>query len=335
MDALLARVGRGLAGLLVLAGLAALAFSVTARLSTPLAAGEAVASLVVITAAFFLFSSSRGRQRPVAGLLPGELALDGAFVYLALTAATFHGRHAVPHAVGVAQFAIVIVELVAGCGALVLFRTGRQDAKSAFAMAVRGGVLLAVGSLVLAMAVAAASASTFHLPDWNWPSFLGLTIPGILVIIAREEAKKRWRSAHHPAMARLGTEGLLVMGLSLMVWGSTANLTLGVDAFRTGVRGDILGAGLWMLAAVALLGRRLLWRASATSRHPEVGAAVAYTAALTVFVLGERAVELGTPPTIPIDHAGVAAALAVAAVVVLAVMRPLTFALDRELVAVA
>ena len=71
------------------------------------------------------------------------------------------------------------------------------------------------------------------------------------------------------------------------------------------------------------------------ARRPEVGVAVAYTAALTVFVLGERAVELGTSPTIAIPHAGIAAALAAAAVVVLAVMRPLTFAIDGDAAAAA
>ena len=194
----------------------------------------------------------------------------------------------------------------------------------------RGGVMLAVGSLLLAMAVGAASGSTFHLPDWNWPSFVGLTVPGVLVLIAREEVKKRWRPAGHPALASLGTEGLLVVGLSLMVWGSTANLTLGVDAFHLGIRGDVVGAGLWMLAAVGLLVRRVLWpRASARSRRPEVTVAIAYTVALTVLVLGERAVELGKSPAIAIGYAGIAGALAAAAVVVLAVMLPLTLALDR------
>jgi hypothetical protein len=202
------------------------------------------------------------------------------------------------------------------------------------ALAVRGGVMLAVGSRLLAMAVAAASSSTFHLPDWNWTSFLGLTVPGIVVLIAREEMKKRWRPVGHPGLASLGTEGLLVVGLSLMVWGSTANLTLGLDAFHIGVAGDMIGAGLWVLAAVALLARRQLWPgASTTSRRREIAAAVAYTLALTAFVFGERAVELGRSPAIAIAPPGIAAALAAAAVVVLAVMRPL--ALDRDLVPAA
>jgi hypothetical protein len=321
---------RGLCGLLGLAGLAGLALSGFAPASTPFAAGEAAASIIVIASAVLFFRSSGGRERPVAGLLPGELALDGAFLYLALTAETFHGQHAVSREVGIAQFVIVILELVAGCGALVFFRTERRDARSVFAMAVRGGVMLAVGSLLLAMAVGAASGSTFHLPDWNWTSFLGLTVPGILVLIAREEMKKRWRPAGHPALASFGTECVLLIGLSLMVWGSTANLTLGVDAFHIGVRGDVIGAGLWMLAAVALLARRVLWpRTSAMSRRPEIAVAIVYTVALTVFVFGERAVELGKSPAIAIGHAGVAGALAAAAVLVLVVMRPLSLALDR------
>jgi hypothetical protein len=326
----LAWVARGLCGVLGLAGLAGLALSASVRVSTLFVAGEAAASLIVVASAVVLFRSSRGRERPMAGLLPGELALDGAFLYLAMTAETFHGQHAVSREVGVAQFAVVILTLVAGCGALVFFRTERRDARSVVALAVRGGVMLAVGSLLLVMAVGAASGSTFHLPDWNWPSFLGLTVPGILVLIAREEVKQRWRAAGRPALASLGNEGLLVVGLSLMVWGSTANLTLGVDAFHVGLRGDVIGAGLWMLAAVALFARRVLWPgASATSRRSEIAVAVAYTLALTVFVFGERAVELGKSPTIAIGHGGVAGALAAAAVVVLVVMRPLTLALDR------
>jgi hypothetical protein len=330
----LARVARGLCALLGLTGLAGLALSVSARASTPFAAGEAAASVIVLASAVVLYQSSRGRELPVAGLLPGELALDGAFLYLAMTAETFHGQHAVSRGVGVVQFAIVILELVAGCGALVFFRTDRRDPRSAFAMAVRSGVMLAVGSLLVAMAVAAASASIFQLPRWNWLSFLGLTVPGILLLIAREELKTRWRHARHPVLASLGTEGLLVMGLSVMLWGSTANLTLGVDAFRVGIRGDVVGVGLWALAAVALLARRVLWpRGSPTARRPEIAAAIAYSVALTVFVIGERAVELGRSPAFAIGHPGVAGALAVAAagIVVLAVIRPVTFALDRAL----
>jgi hypothetical protein len=319
---------RGLSTLLAVAGLTGLVLTGWGRVSLPFAPGEEVASLLVIASAFALWRSAHGNERPVAGLLPGELALDGAFLYLAMTAETFRGQHAVPRDVAIAQFAVLILELVAGSGALVFFRTEERDARSLFAMAVRGGVLLAVGSLLLAMAVATASASTFHLPNWNWVSFLGLTVPGILVLIAREDVKKRGRSATHPALATVATDGMLVVGLSLMVWGSTANLTLGVDAFRLGVRGDLVGAGLWLLAAGALLARSVPWPGPrARSRRP-IAVAIGYIVVLTAFVVGERAVELGKRPVIATGQAEIAGALAIAAVVVLAVMRPLTFALD-------
>lgn len=322
-------IAHGLSALLAAAGLAGLVLTRWGRVSLPFAAGEAVASLLVIASALALFRSAHGNERPVAGLLPGELALDGAFLYLAMIAETFRGQHAVPRDVAIAQFAVLILELVGGSGALVFFRTERQDARSLFAMAVRSGVLLAVGSLLLAMAVAAASVSTFHLPNWNWVSFLGLTVPGILVLIAREEVKKRRPSANHPALATFATDGMLVVGLSLMVWGSTANLTLGVDAFHLGVRGDLVGAGLWLLAAGALLARCVPWpRPRARSGRPRIAVAIGYIVALTAFVVGERAVELGKQPAIVTGQVEIAGALAVAAVVVLAVMRPLTFALD-------
>ena len=70
-----------------------------------------------------------------------------------------------------------------------------------------------------------------------------------------------------------------------------------------------------------------------TSGRREIAVAVAYTLALTVFVFGERAVELGRSPAIAIGPPGIAAALAAAAVIVLAVMRPL--ALDRDVVRAA
>src|SRR5437870_4575532 len=127
----LAWVARGLCALLGLTGLTGLALSASARASTPFAVGEAAASLIVLASAAVLFHSSRRRDLPGAGLLPGELALDGAFLYLAMTAETFHGQHAVSRAVGVVQFAIVILELVAGCGALVFFRTEQRDPRSA------------------------------------------------------------------------------------------------------------------------------------------------------------------------------------------------------------
>jgi hypothetical protein len=321
-------IARGLSALLAVAGLTGLVLTGWGRVSLPFAAGEAVASLLVIASALALLRSTHGNERPVAGLLPGELALDGAFLYLAMTAETFRGQHAVPRDVAIAQFAVLILELVAGSGALVFFRTEERDARSLFAMAVRSGVLLAVGSLLVAMAVATASASTFHLPNWNWVSFLGLTVPGILVLIAREDVKKRGGSTTHPALAAFATDGMLVVGLSLMVWGSTANLTLGVDAFRLGVRGDLVGAGLWLLAAGALLARCVPWPGPrARSRRP-IAAAIGYIVVLTAFVVGERAVELGKRPVIATGQAEIAGALAIAAVVVLAFMRPLTFALD-------
>jgi hypothetical protein len=322
-------IARGLSGLLAVAGFTGLVLTGWGRVSLPFAAGEAVASLLVIVSAVVLLRSAQGNEWPVAGLLPGELALDGAFLYLAMTAETFRGQHAVPRDVAIAQFAVLILELVAGSGALVFFRTEARDARSLFAMAVRSGVLLAVGSLLLAMAVATASASTFHLPNWNWVSFLGLIVPGILVLIAREDIKKRRGSATHPALATFATDGMLVVGLSLMVWGSTANLTLGVDAFRLGVRGDLLGAGLWLLAAGALLARSAPWPGPrAMSPRPKIAVAIGYIVVLTAFVVGERAVELGKRPVIATGQVEIAGALAVAAVVVLAVMRPLTFALD-------
>jgi hypothetical protein len=327
----LVRVAHGLSALLVVAGLTGLTLTAWARVSLPFAAGQAIASFLVIAAGVGLFRAARGNERPIAGLLPGELALDGGFLYLAMAAETFRGQHPAPRGVAIAQFAVVVLELVAGSGALVFFRTERTDARSRFAMAVRSGVLLAVGSLLLAMAVATASASTFHLPNWNWASFLGLTVPGILVLIAREDVKKAWRSAIHPVLAGLATDGLLVVGLSLIVWGSTANLTLGVDAFHLGVRGDLVGAGLWLLAAAALFARRMPWPVPwARSRRPEIAVGIGYLVALTAFVIGERAVELGKSPVIAAGQAEIAGALAVAAVVVLAVMRPLTFALDGE-----
>ena len=73
----LAWVARGLCGLLGLAGLTGLVLSASARVSTLFAAGEAAASLIVIASAVVLFRSSRGRERPVAGLLPGELGQPG------------------------------------------------------------------------------------------------------------------------------------------------------------------------------------------------------------------------------------------------------------------
>src|SRR5258708_24812882 len=78
----LAWVVRGLCGLLGLAGLAGLALSGSSRVSTPFAAGEAAASLIVIASAVVLFRSAGGSDRPGAGLLPSELALDCACLYL-------------------------------------------------------------------------------------------------------------------------------------------------------------------------------------------------------------------------------------------------------------
>src|SRR5262249_25949491 len=93
--------------------------------------------------------------------------------------------------------------------------------------------------------------------------------------------------------------------------------------------GDAGGAGLWILAAVALLARRALWPGDPETRRPEFAPAIAYSAALVLFVVGERAVELGQSPAIAIGHGTVAGVLiALTGFAVLVIMRPVTFALD-------
>jgi hypothetical protein len=82
-------VAYGLAALLSLAGLAGLVLTLVAQPPLPFAVGQAAGSVLVIASAALLLRSCHGRELSTAGLLPGELTLDGAFLYLAMTARPF------------------------------------------------------------------------------------------------------------------------------------------------------------------------------------------------------------------------------------------------------
>jgi hypothetical protein len=296
--------------------------------------GELLAGGAVVASGVLIASALRSQcDRVKVGLLPGELALDGALVYLGLAmSGAHHGGGGASWAL--LQFVAVLVGLVAGAAGLSLVRAQRSSSgRGTLTVVVRDGVLLVVGSLLVAIAVGEAARPALVPPHWNWISFVGLTIPGMIVLLGRERLKDR--ASHHPHQPRqrsrvraVSNEMLLLVGLAVMVFGSTANLTMGKDGFVAGFVGDGRGLAFWVAGAAFLVAGRGLWKirclGSLGSSSRAAGAGLLYLVGVTVFVVGERAVQLGHGPSVPLSAASsaFAALVLLAAALVLGVLRP-------------
>ncbi len=298
----------GLAGLVVANGLVLGGLAATAP-EPLLARGLQVAlALAVLFSGLMILRPALTARRPLTvGVLPGELMLAGALIYLAVAMPAFHAGN-VPHQTGVAQFVTVLTGLALGCVALALSgaTTPLATERGAISLlaAIRDGVILIVGTILLAIALGQLAMPALVPPKWNWISFGAITVPGMLLLIVRELIKQRFRRSYPDGRAPLTrlmlTEPLLIIGLFVMIYGSGANLTLGANGYTTGVKGNPTGLAVLVSAAVFLVlvrggARWALGTRGATLPWAAAGN-LAFALGVIVFIYGERSVVMGTSP---------------------------------------
>jgi hypothetical protein len=284
---------------------------------------------VQILAAGLLTALPWAERKQGRTLVLGVAVLGGALLYLG-TAMPRAGRAS--YFEGVAQFAGVIVALALGglLTALPLTAEGR-DPEGAWARRAREGLLLVVGTILLAIGTGQLPRGSIMPPQWNWTSFLGLTVPGMIVLIAVRGAMKAAVERRPPrsterAVGVMTTELLLVVGLSVMLYGSFTNLNLGANGFGVGFKGNDAGLALWVGAAAFLVVVRGCVKFAVAD--PSRGGAVAmqglYVLGVVAFIYGERAVLLGKDPNLSAGGAlPGAAAIIAGGVLVLIVARGL------------
>ncbi len=203
---------------------------------------------------------------------------------------------------------------------------------------VRDGVLLITGTIVVAIATGQIANPALKAPKWNWISFLGLTVPGMLVLIAREGVKGRshrrgpQRGATRLAQAGI-VETLLVIGLGIMIFGSNANLALGKNGYQTGLKGNSEGLTLWLGAATFLIIVRGLTKVALGPAGSRLAGSLVtsllYVAAVTALIYGERSVQMGKDPLVSSGGAFLPAAfMLLGGLAVLVLFRPAARALD-------
>ncbi len=243
--------------------------------------------------------------------------LLASLVYLAVTNAEFH-EGGVRYSIGVAQFVTVPIGLVLGGAAFALAPrslAARRTARTSDF--VPDGVILVVGTILLGIGLGQIGNERLTPPNWNWVSFLGLTVTGMLLLIVVRGAARATFGGDQPSgglrrfLGPPATELLLVAGLAVMMYGALNNLVLGANGFRTGFASNGDGLVLWVVAALFLVFVRGGFKL-AVVRGSGAIAAVARELLLVVgifaFIVGERSVITGKPPGVPIGGAFVPAA---------------------------
>jgi hypothetical protein len=251
----------------------------------------------------------RGRR---AAMASGGSALLASLVYLAVTNTEFH-EGGVGYSIAAGQFATVPIGLVLGGAAFALTPEGGQRLSDF----IPDGVLLVVGTILLGIGLGQLGNERLMTPRWNWVSFIGLTVTGMLVLIVLRGALKAALGRDRPSggpprfLGMLGTELLLVGGLGLMLYGALNNLMLGANGFRTGFAGNSEGLVVWIAAALFLIvvrgGFKMATRSGRGAAHAVVTELLYFVGAFA-FIVGERSVVSGKPPAVPIGGALPAAA---------------------------
>lgn len=307
--------------------LVALAFSGslgTGRLIFECALGTAV----LVSGALVAAAAATGRHASGLHLASGELVLAATIVYLGEAMPAFH-HGAVGHDTAVAQFAVVIVSLVLGCATLALpapaSESARRNTGIHWASVIRDSVLLIVGTIIVAIGLGQLANPTLMAPKWSWVSFLGITIPGMLTLIfLRGPLKAVGRREDLPR--RLAIELLLVLGLSVMVFGSVTNLNLGMSGFDAGFKGNGAGLTLWIGAALFVVVVRgafkLLLPDGDRRTGPGLVRKLLYVVGAVAFIYGEKSVIMGMPPMFVAGAAfPAAAAMVIGGILVLVYVR--------------
>lgn len=255
-------------------------------------------------------------------ILPGELALAVDLIYLGVAMPAFHIHGgAVSSLEALIQFITVIAGLVFGATALTASGASklvRPSGKFSPTAVIRDGVILIAGTILLAIALGQLAGGALKPPQWNWISFLGITIPGMLILIAREGVKEVTESWSRSSLLRgvlslLLTESLLIIGLTIMLAGSYSNLTLGVNGFTVGFKGNAAGLTLFVVAALFFLLVRGFFKVAFLQRTQLMSFRIVnkllFVAAAIAFIYGERSMLSGKPPVFAVGAAAPAAML--------------------------
>jgi len=282
---------------------------------------------VGVLVAGLLAASPWSRSAPGRTVPLGGVAMGGALLYLGTAMPPPSGTS---YAEAVTQFAGVLAALALG-GLLLalpaLASGGAQDTEEgAWARATREGLVLVAGTILLAIGTGQLARTGLMPPKWNWTSFLGITVPGIILLVVVRGAVKtvvRGRPARSASRAAgiLGTEVLLVAGLGVMLYGSFTNLNLGANGYEVGFKGNDAGLALWVSAAVFLVVVRGAVKLAVPDGGPSVavGLQTLYVLGALGVIYGERAVLMGKDPSLAVGGALPAAAAIIAAGVLLLV----------------
>ncbi len=306
-----ARVGCVVVGAAIaLDGLGLLLLAVSARAGVLPKGVELLLRLVVLIPGLLITRTGIAGRYPLElGVFPGELVLAGALLYLGVAMPVFHAG-GVSYSAGLGQFLGVLVGLFLGSAGLALSGASTPPHTEASGVyppaALRDSVLLIVGTIVVAIALSQLGMAKLTPPKWNWISFAGITVPGMLILIGREFFTQAYRPHHRgsrpPLLRLLLTELLLVVGLAVMLYGSGANLTLGKNGYTTGIKNNTDGLALLIAAAVFLVVFCGLLSPSPSAAHGRAAVRlalarnVAYAVGAIAFIYGERSVIMGKGP---------------------------------------
>lgn len=308
------------------AGMVALAFAAYISLGRFIA--EAVVGAIVAGGGgALLLSALQGKPRSKMAALIGDATLLGSLFYLGTVLPPFN-HHAVGRTVANLQFIAVILAIIIGTAAIALTPAPEHNFtgwKHIGQIVLAGdGVVLVAGTILLGIGLGQLDKMSLMPPKWNWVSFLGLTVPGMIVLVMIRGAAKKlgptertlgWQAKG--IWVLLGWEVLLVAGLGVMIYGALYNLVLGANGFTGGFKGNTNGLLLWAVAAAFLIFvrgpfERMLIRIEERRWYPVVREML-YVAGAFAFIVGERSVISGKAPTL-----ATGAALPIALLIILA-----------------
>ncbi|MGI8412721.1 MAG: hypothetical protein ACR2LV_06555 [Solirubrobacteraceae bacterium] len=272
---------------------------------------------VLAPGGLFLWAALAGKRSTGLHLAAGETALAATIVYLGEAMPPFH-HGAVGHDAGLAQFIAVIVGLVVGAISLALPAPASSEKPTGihWASVIRDSVILIVGTIVVAIGISQTANPAVMPPKWNWTSFLGITIPGMLTLIfLRGGLKAIGRRGQ--LLRAVAVEGLLVVGLGVMILGSVTNLNLGASGYQVGMQGNASGLTLWIAAALFLVVVRGAFKLAVPDGDHRTAVALArkalYVIGVIAFIYGEKSVIIGKLPAVAAGGAFAAAATIVIA----------------------
>jgi len=327
-----AAIAAGASLFVVGAGMITLAFA--SYLSLGLFVAEAVVgAIVAASGGALLLSALKGEPQSTAAALLGDLTLLGSLFYLGSALPPFN-HQLVGRSVANLQFIAVILAITIGAAVIALapvpahnFTGWKHLGQIALAP---DGVVLVAGTILLGIGLGQLDKMSLMPPKWNWVSFLGLTVPGMIVLVMIRGAVKKlgpteqilgWRAKG--IWVLLGWEVLLVAGLGLLIYGALYNLVLGKNGFQGGFKGNTNGLLLWVVAAAFLIFvrgpfERALIRLPERRWYPVVRELL-YVVGAFAFIIGERSVISGKVPTLAIGAAFPVAALIILAAALLLV----------------